>query len=61
MKRDDPKLLPRVLDLFRRGYDTMTISESLELRESIIERVLHAALAGDRIARSLLNEGNGHA
>lgn len=51
--------------MFRQGYDTMTISDGLEIKESIIERVLHAALAGERIARDILAQEkdgeNGHA
>jgi hypothetical protein len=62
MRRDDPLLLPQVLGMFRRGYDTMSISHTLEIKESIIERVLHAALAGEKVAKSLLKEdGEGHA
>lgn len=61
MKRDDPRLLPEVLALFRRNFDTMDISDKLEIKESVIERVLHAALAGEKVAKSLLKDGEGHA
>jgi hypothetical protein len=60
MRRDDPNLLPEVLTMFRHGYDTMGISDRLEIKESIIERILHAALAGEKVAKELLKDGEGH-
>jgi hypothetical protein len=61
MRRDDPHLLPEVLTMFRHGYDTMDISGRLAIKESIIERLLHAALAGEKVAKSILRDGEGHA
>jgi hypothetical protein len=50
------ELMPKVLAMFRRGFDTAAIGSTLEIKEATIERVLHAALAGNRMSSYLLHE-----
>jgi hypothetical protein len=54
-------MMQRVLGMFRRGYDTVGISDILEIREASVERILHAALAADREAKNIIKNGEGHA
>jgi hypothetical protein len=61
MRIDDSALLQRVLTMFRRGYDTMAISDEIEIRESTVERLLHTALAWDRESKKILHDERGHA
>lgn len=49
-------MIPQVLSMFRRGFDTAAISGMLEVKESVIERVLHIALENDRLAGVLLHK-----
>lgn len=54
MRLDSPDLMPQVLRMFRHGFDTAAMSDLLEIKEATIERVLHAALAGDQKAKGML-------
>jgi hypothetical protein len=53
MNRDRGDLVPQVVSWFRRGFDTATISDVLEIRESAIERALHAGLDIARRSREM--------
>jgi len=55
MEINDKMTMQKVLGMFRRGYDTMGISDVLEINESTVERILHAALAADRKAKQILD------
>jgi hypothetical protein len=50
MNRSRDDLVPQVVSYFRRGFDTKTISDVLEIKEAAIERVLHVGLDSNRRA-----------
>lgn len=56
MQADNPHLMPEVLKMFRRGFDTAAMAKMLKIHEADAERVLHTALAVERTTKELESE-----